>query len=39
VEVLGSDIYIGPEVQTMVVLLGVLFAVCIWGYFQRHPSE
>lgn len=33
------DIYIGPQVQTMVVLLGVLFGVVIWGFFQRHPSE
>lgn len=30
------DNYIGPQVQTMVVLLGVLFGVCIWGYFQTH---
>jgi hypothetical protein len=35
----GVDIYIGPQVQTMVVLLGVLFGVLIWGFFQRHPSE
>jgi hypothetical protein len=33
------DIYIGPQVQTMVVPLGVLFGVCIWGYFQRHRIE
>jgi hypothetical protein len=33
------DNYIGPQVQTMVVLLGVLFAVCLWGFFQRHHSE
>lgn len=33
------DNYIGPQVQTMVVLLGVLFAVVIWGFFQRHHSE
>jgi hypothetical protein len=26
-------------VQTMVVLLGVLFAVILWGFFQRHHSE
>ncbi len=36
---LGVDIYLGPQVQTMVVLLGVLFGVIIWGFFQRHPSE
>ena len=35
----GIDVYIGPQVQTMVVLLGVLFGVLIWGFFQRHPSE
>ena len=35
----GVDNFIGPQVQTMVVLLGVLFAVVIWGFFQRHPSE
>jgi len=33
------DIYIGPQVQTMVVLLGVFCAVCVWGFFQRHHSE
>jgi len=37
--VLAGDIYIGPEVQTMVVLLGVFAAVCLWGFFQRRPSE
>jgi hypothetical protein len=26
-------------VQTMVVLLGVFVAVCLWGFFQRHHSE
>lgn len=35
----GVDNFIGPQVQTMVVLLGVLFGVIIWGFFQRHPSE
>jgi len=33
------DIYIGPQVQSMVVLLGVLFGVVLWGFFQRQPSE
>ncbi len=34
------DIYIGPQVQTMVFLLGVLGAVIIWGAFQhRNHSE
>lgn len=33
------DIYIGPQVLTMVLLLGVLFGVLLWGFFQRHSSE
>jgi hypothetical protein len=33
------DIYIGSQVLTMVLLLGVLFGVLLWGFFQRHPSE
>lgn len=33
------DNYIGPQVQSMVVLLGVLVVVCLWGFFQRHHSE
>jgi hypothetical protein len=35
----GIDNYIGPQVETMVVLLGTLFGVLIWGYFQRHRPE
>ncbi len=35
----GIDIYIGPQVQTMVVLLGVFIGVVLWGFFQRRPSE
>lgn len=33
------DIYIGAQVQTMVVLLGVFVGVLLWGFFQRRPSE
>ena len=33
------DLYIGSQVLTMVLLLGVLFGVLLWGFFQRHPSE
>jgi hypothetical protein len=36
---LGVDPFIGPQVQTMVVLLGVFFGVVIWGFFQRNHSE
>jgi hypothetical protein len=35
----GVDSYIGPQVETMVILLGTLFAVIIWGLFQRRHSE
>lgn len=35
----GVDPFIGSQVESMVILLGVLFAVMIWGYFQRHRAE
>ncbi len=34
-----ADMYLGPQVQTTLVLLGVLIAVLVWGFFQRHPSD
>jgi hypothetical protein len=33
------DSYIGPQIETMAILLGTLFVVLIWGFFQRHQSE
>jgi hypothetical protein len=33
------DPFIGSQVLTMVLLLGVLVGVIVWGFFQRHPSE
>jgi hypothetical protein len=36
---LGVDSYIGPQVQTLVVLLGTFFGVMIWLFFQRKHSE
>jgi hypothetical protein len=33
------DIYIGAQVLTTVVPLGVLFGVLLWVFFQRNPSE
>ena len=33
------DSYIWAQAETTVVLLGVLIAVLVWGFFQRHPSE
>lgn len=35
----GVDSYIGPQVETLAILLGTLFVVLIWGFFQRHHSE
>ncbi len=35
----GLDPYIGPEVETMVILLGVFFGVVIWLFFQRPRAE
>jgi hypothetical protein len=35
----GGDSYIGPQIETMVILLGTLFVVVIWGFFQRHRPE
>ena len=34
-----SDIYIGPEVQTLVVLLGTFIVVCFVGFFMRPRSK
>lgn len=34
----GVDSYIGPQVETMVILLGTLFVVIIWGFFQHHSE-
>ena len=35
----GVDSFIGPQVETIVILLGTLFGVIIWGVFQRHGPE
>jgi cbb3-type cytochrome oxidase subunit 3 len=35
----GVDIYIGPQIQTLVVLLGVFIGVVLWGFFQHRHSE
>ena len=33
------DNFIGPQVQTLVVLLGTFIVVCLLGFFMRHHSE
>jgi hypothetical protein len=36
---LATDIWIGPEVLTLAIPLGTLFAVLLWGFFQRRSSQ
>jgi hypothetical protein len=36
---LAADTWIGPQVLTLVVPLGTLFAVLLWGFFQRRSSR
>jgi hypothetical protein len=33
------DNFIGPEILTLVVLLGTLIGVLLWGFFQHRPPE
>ena len=33
------DPYIGAQVLTLVLPLGTLFAVLIWGFFQRRAPK
>jgi hypothetical protein len=33
------DTFIGSQVLTTVVPLGVLFVVLLWVFFQRNPTE
>lgn len=35
----GSDTFFAAQLETLVIPLGVLFGVILWGFFQRHPSE
>ena len=35
----GSDTYIGAQVLTVAIPLGVLAAVCLWAFFERRPSR
>lgn len=36
---IATNSYIGPQVLTLVVPLGTLFAVLLWGFFQRRSSR
>jgi hypothetical protein len=35
----ATDIYIGPQVLTVAIPLGTLFAVILWGFFQRRTNR
>ena len=35
----AMDSYIGPETLTLVVPLGTLLVVLLWGFFQRRSSR
>lgn len=36
---LASDVWIGPQVLTLAIPLGTLFAIILWGFFQRRSSQ
>ncbi len=35
----ATDSYIGPQVLTLVVPLGTLLALLLWGFFQRRSPR
>jgi hypothetical protein len=35
---LATDTWIGQELLTLVIPLGTLFAILLWGFFQRRSS-
>jgi hypothetical protein len=36
---IATDEFIGPQVLTLVIPLGTLFAVLLWGFFQRRTDR
>ncbi len=36
---IATDSYIGAQVLTLVVPLGTLFALLLWGFFQRRSPR
>jgi hypothetical protein len=36
---LATDTWIGPQVLTLVIPLGTLFAILLWGFFQRRSPR
>lgn len=35
----GTDPYFGAQMLTILIPLGTLLVVCVWGYFQRQSSK
>ncbi len=35
----GTNSFIGAQVLTFAIPIGTLFAVCLWGFFQRRPNR
>jgi hypothetical protein len=36
---IAADQFIGPQVLTLAIPLGTLFAVLLWGFFQRRSHR
>ncbi len=36
---IATDIFIGPQVLTVAIPLGTLFAVILWGFYQRRANR
>jgi hypothetical protein len=37
--VIGSDIYLGPEVLTVAIPLGTFCVFLLWAFFYRRPER
>jgi hypothetical protein len=35
----ATDTYFGAQFLTLIVPLGTLIVVCLWGFFQRHSDR
>jgi hypothetical protein len=35
---LATDTWIGPQILTLAIPLGTLFAILLWGFFQRRSQ-
>jgi len=37
--VIGTDVYLGPEVLTVAIPLGTFCVVLLWMFFFRRPEQ